>query len=85
MPPFPQSPGPVVLFNAEDDLADTIEFRLDMAEANDINIIGVEGVSMHGQRRLFSLKADLPRLEEVLFKSPGTRLVVTAPSLSAVA
>lgn len=71
LPLFRQSPAGVVLFNAEDDLADTIAPRLDKAEANDFEIIVVEGVSMMGQRRHFSLQMDLPRLAEVVDQNPG--------------
>lgn len=79
MPLFPQPPGGVLLFNAEDDLADTIAPRLDKAGADDTKIIAVEGVSMLNQRRHFSLEVDLPRLDEVLVENPGMRLVVIDP------
>jgi putative DNA primase/helicase len=79
LPLLKQSPGGVVLFNAEDDLADTIAPRLDKAEADDRNILAVEGVTMMGQRRHFSLEQDLPRLAEVVEQNPGTRLVVIDP------
>jgi hypothetical protein len=79
LPLLKQSPAGVVLFNAEDDLADTIAPRLDKAEADDRNILAVEGVSMMGQRRHFSLEQDLPRLAEVVEQNPGTRLVVVDP------
>jgi len=79
MPLFKQTPGGVVLLNCEDDLADTIAPRLDRAGADDSNIIAIEGVSLLGQRRHFSLEADLPRLDEVLIDNPGTRLVVIDP------
>ena len=74
-----QSPAGVVLFNAEDDLADTIAPRLDKAEADDRNVVAVEGVAMMGHRRCFSLEQDLPRLAEVVEQNPGTRLVVIDP------
>jgi predicted ATP-dependent serine protease len=79
LPLLTQRPGGVVLFNAEDDLADTIAPRLDRAEANDSNIVAIEGVSMMGQRRHFSLECDLPRLAEVIETHPNTRLVVVDP------
>lgn len=79
LPLFPQSPAGVVLFNAEDDLADTIAPRLDNAGADDTNILIVEGVSFMGQRRHFSLEQDLPRLIEVIEQNPGTRLVIIDP------
>jgi len=79
MPLFPQSPSGVVLFNAEDDLGDTIAPRLDKAGADDTNILIVEGVSFMGQRRHFSLEQDLQRLVEVIEQNPGTRLVIIDP------
>jgi len=74
-----QTPGDVVLLNAEDDLADTIAPRLDKAGADDSRIVAIEGVSLLGKRRHFSLEQDLPRLEEVLVGNPGTRLIVVDP------
>jgi hypothetical protein len=74
-----QTPGGVILLNCEDDIGDTIAPRLDKAGADDTRIVLIEGVSMLGQRRQFSLEADLPRLEEVLGANPGTRLVVIDP------
>jgi hypothetical protein len=74
-----QTPGGVLLFNAEDDLADTIAPRLDKAGADGKRIVAVEGVSFLGKRRHFSLEVDLPRMEEVLTGHPGTRLVVIDP------
>ena len=44
LPLLKQTPADVLLFNAEDDLADTIAPRLDKAEANSNNIIAFEGV-----------------------------------------
>ncbi|MFV0442165.1 MAG: AAA family ATPase [Planctomycetaceae bacterium] len=79
MPLFPQSPVGVVLFNAEDDLGDTIAPRLDKAGADDRNILIVEGVAFMGQRRHFSLEQDLQRLIEVIEQNPGTRLVIIDP------
>lgn len=79
VPLLPQAAGDVVLLNAEDDLADTIAPRLDKAGADDTRIVAIEGVAEPTGRRHFSLKADLPRLEEVLQANPETRLVVIDP------
>ncbi len=79
LPLFKQPPGGVLLFNAEDDVADTIAPRLDMAGADDRNIVIVEGIAFMGQRRYFSLEVDLPRLVEVIEQNPGTRLVIIDP------
>ena len=78
-PLLTQSVGNVILFNAEDDLADTIAPRLDKAKADDTRIVAVEGVAVCGQRRHFSLKGRSARLEEVLHKRSETRLVVIDP------
>ena len=43
-PLLSQPAGKAVLFNAEDDLADTIAPRLDLAGADDSKIIAIEGV-----------------------------------------
>ena len=79
LPLLKQTPASVLLFNAEDDLADTIAPRLDKAGADDRNIVAVEGVALGDQRRHFSLEQDLPRLEEVLEQVPETRLIVIDP------
>jgi putative DNA primase/helicase len=79
LPLLKQTPAGVVLFNAEDDLADTIAPRLDRAGADDTRILAVEGVAIQEKRRHFSLEVDLPRLEEVLRDHPETRLVIIDP------
>jgi hypothetical protein len=85
MPLLPQPTGKAVLFNAEDDLADTIAPRLDLAGADDSKIIAIEGVESRDSdggkplRWSFTLERDLPRLEEVLTEHPGIRLVVIDP------
>jgi hypothetical protein len=78
-PLLKQTPGGVLLFNAEDDLGDTIAPRLDKAGADGKRVVAVEGVSFLGKRQHFSLECDLPRMEEVLIGHPGTRLVVIDP------
>jgi RecA-family ATPase len=79
MPLLKQTPGNVILLNAEDDLADTIAPRLDKAHADDARILALEGVETQGRRRQFSLEIDVPRLEEVLVENTETRLVVIDP------
>ncbi len=74
-----QPPGKVILLNCEDDLGDTIAPRLDKANADDTKIIILDGISMMGKRRHFSLEADVPRLEEVLKLHQGVRLIVIDP------
>ena len=84
-PLLSQPVGKAVLFNAEDDLADTIAPRLDLAGADDSKIIAIEGVESRDSdgkstlRWSFSLERDLSRLEEVLIAYPGICLVVIDP------
>ena len=79
LPLLSQPVGGVILMNAEDDLADTVAPRLDRMGADDIRITAIEGVGVSDGRRHFSLKDDLPRLEEVLRANPATRLVIIDP------
>jgi AAA domain len=85
LPLFRTTPGGVVLFNAEDDLGDTIAPRLDKMNANDTRIFAVQGIggldAKNGAqwKRSFSLETDLPRLEEMLAEHPDTRLVIIDP------
>jgi len=74
-----QPSGKVILLNCEDDLADTIAPRLDKANADDSKIIALEGIHTGAKRRMFSLETDVPRLDEVLQKHAGVRLVVIDP------
>ncbi len=78
-PLMKQPPGKVILVNCEDDLADTIAPRMDKANADDTKIIVLEGISLMGKKRPFSLECDVPRLEEVLIDHAGVRLVVVDP------
>jgi len=85
MPLFKTTAGGVVLFNAEDDLADTIAPRLDKMNADDTRILAVEGIGGRDPqtneewKRPFSLETDLPRLDEVIADNPDTRLVIIDP------
>ncbi len=84
-PLLPQPVGSVILFNAEDDVADTIAPRLDRAGADDARVFAVEGVQRHDPKQnspvrwYFSLENDLPRLEEVILAHPDVRLIVIDP------
>ena len=78
-PLMKQPPGKVILLNCEDDLGDTIAPRLDKANADDTKIIVLEGISLMGKKRPFSLECDVPRLEEVLIDHAGVRLVIVDP------
>lgn len=84
----PQQAGDVVLLSAEDDLADTIRPRLDVAQADCSRIIALQAVRVMVQvdnkttktiERTFSLEADLKMLEAALDYLPNPRLVVIDP------
>jgi hypothetical protein len=77
--PTASPPGDVVLFGAEDDLADTVRPRLDAAGADVSRVAAVEGIHGTSGPRGFSLVTDLPRLEAVLAMRPQARLVVIDP------
>ena len=76
--------GSVVLLSAEDDPADTIKPRLDAAEAdsNRIHVVrAIRGVDIDSKpnERTFSLKRDLPILEELLRSLLDCKLIVIDP------
>lgn len=75
----PPRGGDVILFGAEDDLADTVRPRLEAAGADLARVVAVEGVRTSGGPRGFSLSADLPRLDAILAMRPESRLVVIDP------
>jgi putative DNA primase/helicase len=81
----PQPPGSVILFSAEDDLADTIRPRLDAAGADVARIHAVQGIEFGSSPdvppllRAFSLTSDLPQLEQVVAAAGGARLIVIDP------
>lgn len=89
--PWPDAPesgqpaGSVILFSAEDDLADTIRPRLDAAGADVSRIEAIQAIEQHNvfysspSVRSFSLLADLELLEKVVVANPGTRLIVIDP------
>ena len=80
-----QMVGSVVMFNCEDDTADTIVPRLKNAGGDPTKVMVFQGVvtidSEAGTRhqRGFSLDVDLPKLIEVLKSNPDVRLVVIDP------
>lgn len=82
-PDDPQSmvtPGDVLLFNAEDGLADTVRPRLEAAGGVVRRIAAITAVREAGtHRRTFSLNEDLDLLEQHLDKRPETRLVIIDP------
>jgi hypothetical protein len=84
-PLVPGQVGEVILFNAEDDLGDTIAPRLDKAQADDAKVIAIEGIQVFGacgdkpSRLYFSLEHHLPQLEDALAEWSDVRLVVIDP------
>lgn len=79
-----QPAGSVILFSAEDDLADTIRPRLDAAGADTSRIHAVKGIEQVRADvppilRTFSLTSDLPHLEQVVASTKKPRLIVIDP------
>lgn len=87
--PWPDQPGQarepasVILFNAEDDLGDTIKPRLLAAGADVTRIHAIATVRRvdrgHEHEGTFSLETDLPLLEDALRSRPDVRLIVIDP------
>jgi len=81
----PNPPGGVVLLSAEDDVADTIRPRLDVARADVTKIVALQGVEYRnaetGRRgiRAFNLEFDLPELEHAIRQTADCRLIVIDP------
>lgn len=84
LPGIRQPVGSVVMFNSEDDIADTVLPRLKRAGGDPSRVLALEGVrttSDGGEKheRGFSLDRDLQRLTEVIEANPEIRLVVIDP------
>ena len=77
--------GQVILMNTEDTLSNTIVPRLKAAGADMRRVHALEGVTeidpktKKPRMQHFTLDRDLPRLEEVLRRTPGVRLVIIDP------
>jgi hypothetical protein len=71
--------GSVILFSAEDGLADTIIPRLTMAGADLGRVHVATGVQDKGGRRGFDLKADIAALEKTAKELGDVRLIVVDP------
>gem|GEM_PF-2013258 len=72
--------GAVIMLSCEDDIADTIRPRLEAAGADVTKVHVVEGVnSKAGERKVFSVKQDMPLLEAALDKVEDVNLVVIDP------
>lgn len=72
--------GSVIMLSCEDDIADTIRPRLEAAGADLTKVEAVEGVySIHGERRVFHVKKDMPHLEAALDRVENVKLVVIDP------
>ena len=80
-----QPVGSVILFNCEDDIADTVLPQLNCAGGDPSKVIALQGVSTidnttgEGRQRGFSLDADLPKLIDVLEVNRDVRLVMIDP------
>jgi putative DNA primase/helicase len=71
--------GSVVIFSAEDGLADTIVPRLMAAGADRTRVELVTGVSRGEDRRTFDLKADIDLLEQKVRALGDVRLIIIDP------
>ena len=76
--------GDVILLSAEDDAADTTKPRLEAADADCARIYLLQAVHAEDAdgtqvQRMFSLKRDMVRLEELLSSLPECRLLVIDP------
>ena len=74
--------GDVVLLSAEDDPADTIRPRLDaaMADCSRIHILkAVQDSDKEGTQRGFSIRRDIPVLEDILCTLPNCKLLIVDP------
>lgn len=82
--PTDQTPGSVMIFNSEDDIADTIRPRLEAAGAILGKVFFVEGVVTIDEKRRkrsrqFSLDIDLPYLAKWLKVTEDARLIILDP------
>jgi hypothetical protein len=86
--PFPDGepcePGAVVMASAEDDPADTIRPRLDVAGADVSRVHILEGMRVtladnSTVERAFDLETGIPTLEDALARIPGVRLIIVDP------
>lgn len=76
--------GDVILLSAEDDAADTTKPRLEAAGADCARIHVLQAIQEEDNggaqvQRMFSLKKDLVKLEEILSSLPECRLLVIDP------
>ncbi|MFG0286045.1 MAG: AAA family ATPase [Phycisphaerales bacterium JB039] len=71
--------GGVVMLSAEDDPADTIRPRMDVAGADPARVTLVEAVRAEGGRRMLALDRDIEALEEAIERTDACRLVIIDP------
>lgn len=73
--------GSVILFSAEDDVADTIRPRIDAAGADASRVFAVQGVRRKDRKRpaYFDLQRDLSALEAEVRRHPDASLVIIDP------
>jgi putative DNA primase/helicase len=72
--------GSVVILSCEDDIADTVRPRLEVAGADLARVNVIEAIEQkNGGRRAFSLTSDLLQLERLLDKLGDVMLVIVDP------
>lgn len=77
--------GQVILLSAEDDVADTIRPRLEVAGADIAKVKVLQAVQYYDRgkgttlSKHFSLEVDLDMLEKAVVSTPGTRLLIIDP------
>jgi hypothetical protein len=71
--------GSTIIFNAEDDAADTIRPRMEAMSADLDRIIIMDAVKDAGKEKHFNLATDLDTLEAALRKTPDVRLLIFDP------
>lgn len=83
--PATSLPGKVIIFSAEDDIADTIRPRLDRAGADVRNVYCLESVKLPDTRTgknrhaAFSLADHIPLLKDAIEKLGDVRLIIIDP------
>ncbi len=78
----PDGPGEVLLLNYEDGLADTVRPRADLLGVQVRRVTFIEGtLDDTGRQRQFQLQ-DIPKLDRVLQRQRGIKLLIVDPVLS---
>ncbi|TAM94638.1 MAG: AAA family ATPase [Rhodanobacteraceae bacterium] len=80
----PTTPGRVLIWSGEDDIADTLKPRLIAAGADLSRVQFVQGVEDHGEQYAFNPARDVPMLAAELAGVDDVRMIVIDPLVSAV-